>query len=272
MQKILLVCDGGHFPQGAFDLVKDKYVDESCLLTGIFLSSVQYSGLLRYSIDVTGGLTTTIMEEEKIMTDRNINLFKSLCEKHGIEYRVHTDMQPDIFPALKKETRFADLMLLSSQLFYSNLAEKQPNSYTKTVLHEAECPVLLVPEDYKQPAKIVLSYDGSEESVYAIKQFAYVFPSWCNLEAQLVYVTDKAEEIPDLADIEEFASRHFPGLTISRLSFNAKEFFSLWMSGDQDAMLVTGSFSRSGISALLKKSFSEEVIELSGVPVFIAHK
>lgn len=272
MKKILLICDGGHFPQGAFDFVVEHYKDAGCLLTGIFLSPSQYANLWFYTLDPTGELVTSLMEEDRVLINNNTALFKSLCEKHGIEYRVHEDIDATIFPAIKKESRFADIMLLGAGLFYRNLDSEQPNKYTRTVLHEAECPVLLVPEVYTQPSNIILSYDGSAESVYAIRQFAGLFPTWCALETQLVFVSDKGEDIPEPALIEEYASRHFNRLTITRLAFDPDDFFGLWIKGQQNPLLVTGSFSRTGFSMLLKHSFAKDVMAFDEIPVFVAHK
>ena len=40
---------------------------------------------------------------------------------------------------------------------------------------------------------------------------------------------------------------------------------------NKNAMLISGSFGRSAISQLLRRSFAEGVIEQRNMPVFIAH-
>lgn len=272
MKKILLLCDGGHFPQGAFDMISNNYADTGCLITGVFLNSVQYANLVTFPMDPTGELLTTMLEEDKILIEKNINLFSAACEKAHLEFSVHRGHDFEIFPALRKETRFADLVLMSSELFYKNLNSEQPNSYTKTALHEAECPVLLVPEIYGQPSHVILSYDGSAASVYAIKQFANLFPEWTALEALLVYISNKDDAIPDMDYMEEFAGRHFSKLTIEKLEFDPHKYLETWLSEEKMPLLVSGSFTRSGISMLFNKSFTSDVIRAHNTPVFIAHK
>ena len=61
-------------------------------------------------------------------------------------------------------------------MFYENIGIHSSYDYLKDVLHDVACPVLLVPEKFDFPESVILAYDGSEESVYAIKQFAYLFP------------------------------------------------------------------------------------------------
>lgn len=272
MKKILLLCDGGHFPQGAFDMIRENYADTGCLITGVFLNSVQYANLFTFPMDPTGEMLTTMLEEDKILIEKNIDLFSSACEKAHLEFNVHAGHDFAIFPALKKETRFADLVLMSSESFYKNLNSEQPNSYTKTALHEAECPVLLVPEIYAQPSGLVLAYDGSAASVYAIKQFANLFPEWTNLDALLVYVTNKGDTIPDVPYVEEFVGRHFSKLTIEKLEFDPHKYLETWLAEERKPLLVSGSFTRSGISMLFNKSFTSDVIQAHNTPVFIAHK
>jgi hypothetical protein len=272
MKKILLVCDGNHFPAGAFDMIKEKYADSETLVTGVFLNSVQYTNLVTFSIDPTRGLLTTILEEDRALIAKNITMFKQACEKAHLEYRVHQELDFAIFPGLKKETRFADIMLMSSESFYKNLSDQQPGTYTKIALHEAECPVLLVPEIYNAPTHIILSYDGSKDSVYAIKQFAGLFPEYAGLATLLVYVSSEGDEIPDLDNMEELAGRHFSNLSIEKLEFDAHKYFETWLSPEKNTLLVTGSFARSGLSMLFKKSFTSDVIASHEIPVFVTHK
>jgi nucleotide-binding universal stress UspA family protein len=136
-----------------------------------------------------------------------------------------------------------------------------------------ECAVLIVPERFDFPSRNVLAYDGSKESVYAIKQFAYLFPELTDAETLLVYANDDAEkDFPDKAQIEELAARHFPKLSMFKLDINPKRFFTLWASEEKSAMLVSGSYGHSGLSQLFKQSFVKDVITDHKVPVFIAHR
>ena len=91
-------------------------------------------------------------------------------------------------------------------------------------------PLLLVPEKFDFPESIILAYDGSENSVFAIKQFAYLFPELSNRQTLLVYANDDAEEdFPDKIQIEELAARHFSNLTLFKLDVNPKKYFSTWI-------------------------------------------
>jgi nucleotide-binding universal stress UspA family protein len=157
-------------------------------------------------------------------------------------------------------------------LFYDNIGAKQPNDYLKKVLHQSECPVLLVPETFKAPEKLILAYNGEEDSVYAIKQFTYLFPKLYQWETKLITVEEETEALPHQELIEELAAKHFANLTLEVVSTETKSTFASWISEQEGSILVAGAYGRNELSSLFKKSFLAEVIGEHKIPVFIAHK
>ncbi len=274
MKKLIIALDGQHFPQGAFEFAKNINQASKVLLAGIFLSPVDYSKIMAY----TGMEGVAIMpewlmrNEDDVLINKNINFFKDACTNEGIEYRIHKDTDLMAISSLIEETRFADALLISSDLFYENVAKEQPNFYLEEVLKKSECPVMLVPENYKEPTQIVLTYDGSESSVFAIKQFAYVYPELTKKETVLLSITNHDDELPEYSMISELVSRHFPNLKLQSLHLKNKKDFAEWMLNKQNSFIVMGAFSRSIFSQLFKKSFASDVINEIKMPIFISHK
>ena len=131
----------------------------------------------------------------------------------------------------------------------------------------------MVPEKFDFPESIILAYDGSKESVYAIKQFAYLFPELTGAQTLLVYANDEPDkDFPEKAQIEELAARHYPDLTFFKLDVDPGKYFGVWLSEKKSALLVSGSYGHAGPSHLFKKSFVKEVITDHQLPVFIAHR
>jgi hypothetical protein len=132
---------------------------------------------------------------------------------------------------------------------------------------------LIVPEHFQFPEKNILAYDGTDSSVYAIKQFAYLFPEFTANKTVLIYARDNDQiAFPDEQNIEELVSRHFSDLTFFKLGIDPKKYFALWLSERKDSILVSGAYSRSSFSMLFKRSFVSEVIREHKIPVFIANK
>jgi hypothetical protein len=274
MKKVIISLDGQHFPKGTFEFIKSINLKKKILLAGVFLSPVDYSKLLAY----TGLEGITIMpewlvkNEDDVLVNKNINLFKEVCIAEGIEFRIHKDTDLMAISSLIEETRFADVLLISSDLFYANVSKQQPNFYLEEVLKRAECPVMLIPENFEEPAQIVLAYDGSESAVFAIKQFAYLFPELVNKETTLLSIVQHEDEMPEYSLVTELAGRHYSDLKIETMHLKQKKDFAQWMTGKPNSFIVMGAFSRSMFSQLFKKSFATDVIHDIKMPLFISHK
>lgn len=275
MKKILLAFEGKNFSKGALDFARVLNEQNPILLIGAFLPQTNYASSFGSSgAGVVGPLIIPALEEENSeVIQKNIELFETYCTRHQIEHRVHKNFDDFALPEIIKETRFADLLVLSSEMFYGNIDAIEPDIYLKQVLHDMECPIVLIPENFVFPTSNILAYDGSESSVYAIKQFAYLFPELTDNKTILVYAKEKGgEEFPAEANIEELVARHFSDLTLTRLEADPGKYFSTWLIEQSKAILVSGSFGRSGVSRLLHKSFVSEIISDHALPVFIAHK
>lgn len=271
MKKIILAFDGTHFSEGAFDFARKLNDLQPVLLSGVFLPQTDIANVWSYAPG-TGDSIPLIETEQSNLVEQNIERFKNLCKTYDIDCTVHKHPYDFLFPELSRESRYADLLILGSELFYEDMGSGTPNQYLKSALHNVKCPVLIVPEKFKFPQNIILAYDGSYDSIFAIKQFTYLFPELINKQTLLVYANDDAENIPDKALIKELAVRHFKNLTMVVLDINPKKYFATWAEGKTSPILVSGSYGRSGFSQLFKRSFIKEIIADHKVPVFIAHK
>jgi hypothetical protein len=273
MKKIIIAFDNTHFSEGAFEFARRLNEIQPVLLTGIFLPQAEIAYLWSYAGSVSVPFIPQLETDDADLVIENIERFKKQCIGNNIDFRVHKDFYDLALPELKKESRFADLLLIGSESFYKNMGTHMPNEYLRDTLHDIACPVLLVPEKYDFPESIVLAYDGSNEAVFAIKQFAYLFPELTDLKTMLVYAhQDASKDIPDKIQIEELAARHFSDLTLFKLNADPKKHFSAWVNQTKPALLVSGSYGRSGLSQLFKNSFIQDIITDHKLPVFIAHK
>ncbi len=275
MKKILLVFDGVHFSEGALEFARKLSETDPLMLTGIFLPQNDYADMLTYSAGSIAAplFIPPVLEEDVAKLEKNILRFSTWCINNGIDYKVHKDFNDFAVLELEKESLFADLMIIGSEVFYAGISYTNPNDHLTDILHMAKCPVITVPEKYVFPKINILAYDGSDASVYAIKQFAYLFPALADNKTLLTYTSaDPDTEIPDEPFIEELAVKHYKDLTVAKLNFDPKKFFSVWTSEEKPAIVISGSFGRSGLSRLFKKSFVADIIHEHETPVFIAHQ
>lgn len=273
MKKIIIPFDGGHFSKGAFLFAQKLHQIRSILLTGVFLPEAEFEHFFILPAAFMGEIYIPVKERVRVgETEENVQLFTTLCQKNGIEYRVHKDLSESAVKALTKETRFADMMIIGSEKFFKNEIVYGSDQYLKDMAHNTECPVMIVPEKFTFPSRIILAYDGSASSVYAIKQFASLFPELCNRKTILLYSGDQKHDIPDDVLIEELVARHFSDLTITKLTPLNNNDINNWFEEHKESIVVSGAFGRSGISEVFHKSFIMDLIRRHQTPVFIAHK
>jgi len=272
MKKILVVFDGVHFPSSTLDFALEMNSREPITLTGIFLPSVDYADVMNYAW--YGNTLTSLYlkeyENDAEAIKKNIAEFETFCKDHHIRYKVHKDMQQSVVKELHKETRYADLLVLSSAHFYENLGEMIQEEYLKDTLHKAECPVLLLPGSYTRPDNIIFAYDGSSTSMHAMRQFIYLFPHWTELNTLVTYIDEGSNDIPDLSLIKEYTAQYFSKLAYYKLDTGPKAYFNTWVKDKGASILVSGSYGRSAFSELFRKNFLKDMKEQE-MPLFIAH-
>lgn len=271
MKKIVFVCDGNDFSKEAFKFVASLYEKERFLLTGAFFHSLNYGLVIPNTFAPGAGPYLSYTEEESEAFREGINEFKQACERNNIEYRIHEESDEWKISDLVKETRFADLIVVSGPAFFANVTKSEARATLQQTLHRSECPVIVIPATVQPIDEIIVAYDGKKDCLYALKQFTYLFPDYCQLETTIAYFDDDPEkEIPDLQYIEEFAARHFKLLTFERVNLSHKS-CSFWIKAHQNALLVTGAYERSGLSMALTKSFAEDIVNSHTIPLFISH-
>jgi nucleotide-binding universal stress UspA family protein len=274
MRKIIIAFDGTQYSEGAMAFAKKLNDAERISLTGLFLPLVSMSSLWSYADPMTGASFIPLAEEGSAeLVDKNITRFNEFCSAHNIRHEANKALFDFAMPELRKETRFADIVILGSETFYHNMDSDTPSEYLKDALHFAECPVVVVPESYAFPEKNILAYDGSESSVFAIKQFMYLFPEFAENPTLLVTTNNALSGLAGQdSDIHNLVSAHFNNISFLNLQIDAKKYFSTWMSENKKSVLVCGAFSRSMISQILRQSFVEDVLRDHKIPVFISHR
>jgi len=68
------------------------------------------------------------------------------------------------------------------------------------------------------------------------------------------------------------AARHFKDLTITTIYQKKDGSIADWLKGQDNPLVVSGSFGRSGLSEFFRKNFVLHVIKEGLAPAFIAHR
>ncbi len=270
MKKIILAFYNDEFSDSAVELICRMNASCPLQLTAVSLqrqvveTPIYPDGTFGMFLPLTQSL------KKKVPTD-NLERLESICVENGIRYRLQKDVADLTLAGLQTESQFADLLIIGSEMIYNDQEKASINVMLEDLLHYISCPALLVPEKFELPTSLVLAYDGSKDCVFAIRQFAFLFPELLKLNTLLAYINDNPDsEIPHEKEIGDLAAAHFSKLTFCIME--SKKEFSNWMAERKNSMLVCGSYGRSAFSQLIRKSFARNIIANSHVPVFIAHR
>ena len=272
MKQVLIIGAGHQFPKGPIAFLRSIQETGRVHARGLFFRPVDYSALAAAGAWNNIEPFLELEDNEKEVIAYHKSLFARQCEQFNIPFSLHVNDNEWDKDLLIKESRFADLILISGENFYAETDKSQPNQYLREALRNAECPVLVIPENFKTIEHLFMAYDGSRESIYAIKQFCNLFPNFIKLPTEILYIHEDTDAtIPDLENLRQFARLKFDCMSFSKLRFNAADYLSTWISEKKNVLLVSGSFGRSKLSYLGKRSFAEDIIHDHQLPIFIAH-
>ncbi|GAB4092543.1 hypothetical protein [Flaviaesturariibacter terrae] len=274
MKKIVAALSEETFPENVFRFISDLQQEGPLQVTFVYVSEDP----IITAWSVTGmppdPMWFPVLEERdpQLLAQTRRQLVERCAAQH-ISYRIREQGDEGSVAQLKKESRFADLLVVGHDLFFGSPVGGMDWDHFARTVRELECPTIVLPDDYQFPKQNIIAYDGSSSSVFALKQFYTVLPELSTHPTYLVYRQGKKDEgIPDRNYIEELASPHFPDLVITELTGSDPDAFSNWVGQYASPLIICGALGRGALSRLFHKSFSYQHLADQRVPVFIAHK
>ncbi|MBS1522157.1 MAG: universal stress protein [Bacteroidetes bacterium] len=275
MKKIIAAFDGLKYSQSTASYAIQLAKEAGAHLVGIFLDDFTYHSYLLRGGSYKKVLKLKLEGDEQDQLTRHLSTesFEKSCQNAGVNYTVHHDRSLAV-QELLHESIYADLLIVDKTESLNQQKEDLPVNFIKYVLADAQCPVLIVPSKFKSIEKIVLLYDGSPSSVFAIKMFSYLLPDLKKLPAEVVSVRDEDlnHHLPDDHLMKEFMKRHFPDAEYKVMNGDAEPLIIQYLKGrKQNELLVLGAYHRSVISRVFKSSMADKLMRQLKTPLFIAH-
>jgi hypothetical protein len=249
-------------------------------LTGVFLENLPLDELplvpLTYDNPFEEAIDSDNMlqAEFKLKTcEDHIRVFKDICEKQGVAYQIHRD-QGVAISELIAESRYADLIIVERSSFSATLLN-MPNGlvFIEDVSAKAECPILVSPNQFERLNEVLFAYDGNASSVFAIKQFTYLFPELKDAKITVLQADKKAVfKVEEKEKLYEYLKAHYSHIDFKDLHGKpAGELFDYTLAQDNVCM-VMGAFGRSWLTRLFKNSTADLLLQINNLPVFITHR
>jgi nucleotide-binding universal stress UspA family protein len=277
MKKFLAVFDGYKISKSTMAYAEELAATADAHLVGVFLDDFLYRtysvGEIYKKYEKPQEVIKQLDDNDKMKRDDAVLLFQKSCEKAKISFSIHRDKSIAL-QELKLESMFADLIIINEHEDFMQLKEKMPSRFMKDLLADVQCPVLVVPENYKPIEKIVLLYDGEPSSVYAVKMFSYLLNRFKEVPVEVFTVNNWKTDLhlPDNKLMREFIKRHFPNATYSVTKGDAEEQIIGYLNNHKEnELVVLGAYRRSEISRWFKTSMADILIKELNTPLFIAH-
>ncbi|HVV03709.1 MAG TPA: universal stress protein [Puia sp.] len=276
MEKILLAMDALHINTEAieFSCYLARLTDSR--LTGVFLEDVlsepAFGAFQQVAQMQGGGVTDSQAASTKVgITEANIQLFRKACEARGVVPNIHRDRGMPLDEVIT-ESRFADLVVVDPETSFARKRGPLPGKFVKDVLQEAECPVIIAPYTFHAIDEVIFAYNGSASSVWAIKQFTYLFPELKQKKALIVDVKEKNDgAIEEQYKMKEWLKQHYGNVELKILTGDPSDELFGYLIDKKNAIVVIGAYGRGWLSRLLKPSQARIIVKTVNLPLFITH-
>lgn len=263
MEKILLAIDAIKPDKNTLEFACYLARLTKSKITGVFLENA-----------VLADTVTDGVKDRKAMSclpEDNIRWFNEKCINEETRHDLHTDHGVTV-KELVAESKYADLVIVDAETSFNKLYEGSPTKFVTEFLKDSECPVVIAPEEFDGIDEIILAYDGSSSSIFAIKQFTYLFPQLSNKKISVVQVSRDGRWTEQEKDkFSKWLKNHYTDLNFIALKGETDTALFDFLLRRKNIFLVMGAYGRSNISQLLKHSRAELIIKTITQPIFIAH-
>ncbi|HEY9000722.1 MAG TPA: universal stress protein [Mucilaginibacter sp.] len=275
-KKFLAICDGLKYSTATTTYAIELAKMANAYVAGTFLDDFTYHShsLKSRSYSKLLAERKELVAHDTLSRQESVEQFKKSCNEAGVEHIVHHDKSIALREAIH-ESAYADMLILSKNETFTQYEQHAPSTFVKEILAGSECPVMVVPTEFKPINKIIMLYDGESPSVYAIKQFSYLFPNMRQLPVEVITIKsyESDRHVPEGKLIKELMNRHFTEVVYTIVQGDPERAIIEQLKYRQhDELIVLGAYERGDISRWLKPSMADLLLTELKAPLFIAHR
>jgi hypothetical protein len=278
MENILIALDATNIDMPALDFACYLGRLTRSKITGVFLENLVADEKPAFKrmhgvtfVDWQVDETDPAFKEKKELIENNIALFTAACEKRGVQSSIHRDER---MPASEiiAESRFADLLVVDAATSFKKVFEGSPTHFVKDILKDAECPVIIAPESFEGVDEIVFTYDGSASSIFAMKQFTYLFTELDDKKVTVFHVNENGEwNADEKRRISRWLQNHYSVIGFQTPEGDASYEMLAYLLRKKNVFIVMGAYGRTAFSRYFKHSHADILLKTITQPIFIAH-
>src|SRR5215218_10446350 len=113
MKKILLTYNGKEISKGIFDFARQLNTKQPVFITGVFIPELVYANLWA-SGEIPLPTYFPVFDQADEEVQDAMRQFEEACQQNNIAFRLHKDYSDLPQVEIVKESRFADVLVISS--------------------------------------------------------------------------------------------------------------------------------------------------------------
>ena len=278
MENILLAIDARKIDMPALEFACYLGRLTNSKITGVFLENLvndekpvlkklQGTTYLDWEIDEN----SPEIQEKRRKIAGNMLFFQQECEKREVKYVIHRE---EGSPALEMiaESRYADIIITDASTSFKKIFEGVPTHFVKDLLKDAECPVIIAPENFDTVNRIIFTYDGSRSSAFAMKQFTYLFPELKDKPVTVFHVNEEKQWTQDERNkLNEWLQNHYSSIEFEAAGGDTSYELIAYLLLKRNVFIIMGAYGRNAVSRYFKHSRADILTKTVTQPIFIAH-
>lgn len=235
-------------------------------MTQVYVPFSKYGHLAGYQLSEE---ENAVIKKETI--ENNIELYRQACSEKSLSGNFLSVRGVPEDETIKA-SRFADLLLLADNISFAFSYEEEPTKFAEEVLTHAQCAVMVMPKTMQEINEVFFTSNGSFSSMYAIRQFTYLFPNLKAKPITLLYVTENEDEsTAHKRFIKEYLQHHYKKVEFKILMGKPSAAIFSHLTKQKNCLVTFGAYGRSKFSQFFKKSKAENILNKLDIPVFITH-
>lgn len=271
MKKILLALNPEHINRVAIDFACYLSKLAHTRISGAFIQEHPSAmSLSNPGFSDTGKANIGFPVGKSMHLSQAISRFKEACVCRESNYVLHQENSITA-EELLAQSRFADLLVIPPDISSGTQIEAAPSAIARSLMLHSNCPVILAPEKFDSIDEIIFAYNGSQEAVFAMKQFTYLLPELGRTQATILAVSNDNKRPFDETPVMEWITGHYSSATYKVLHGDPTEQLIAFLLPRKNAFLIMGAYGRSSLSRLLKRSAADAISGTLSNAVFVAH-
>jgi nucleotide-binding universal stress UspA family protein len=208
---------------------------------------------------------------EQILQERADGIledFKGLCAEQGITADVKrlSGIVPNV---IAEEAKRVDLVVIAQHGEHAQWSAGLLGSTAESVIRKSPRPVLIAPREYRDIKKVLIAYDGSNESTKGLKTACETFVD-LSCELHVVFVTDEDADADRLAaEVRDYVGHHGIEVALTRLTGDAPKVILQHAVQHGFDLIVMGAFGHSRLHDLILGGTTAYMIRETTIPIML---